>query len=176
VPDRALVLVLDEPRLASLRERFYPEAVARGLPLHLTVLHPFGGDVERAREVVAAHAPLRFALRRLGEFPGGFAVALPEPDEAIRALQRAVWDAFPEWPPYGGEVDDPEPHATLARGGLTDELRAAAQPLLPAACRVDAVTVLEALEPERWQEVQRLDLRLPRRALNGSLATGSTNA
>jgi hypothetical protein len=159
VPEQALVLALDEPRLAAVRDRFYPAAPARGIPFHLTLLYPFGGELERAREVVAMHAPLSFALTRLGEFPGGFAAALPEPDEQLRALQRSLWEAFPEWPPYGGGVADPEPHATLSADGLSSEVRAAAEPLLPAPVRVDAVTLLAEAEPGRWELLHRLPLQ-----------------
>jgi hypothetical protein len=161
VPTGALVLVLDEPRLEAIRERSYPDAVARGLPFHLTLLYPFGGDVAAAGAVVAEHPPLEVALVRLGEFPGGFAVLLPEPQKALRALQHALWARFPEWPPYGGEVVDPEPHATLARGPVTPELAAAVEPLLPVALRVDAVTRIEEHEPGRWRRRERLDLQGP---------------
>jgi 2'-5' RNA ligase len=170
VPELALVLVLDEPRLEAIRERFYPDAVARGLPLHMTLLYPFGGDVEQAREAIAAHAPAHFALTRLGAFPGGFAVLLPEPQDELRALQRALWTRFPDWPPYAGEVDDPEPHATLARGAITPELEAAVAPLLPVAFRVDAVTVLEhERESERWST--RAQLALGRRGSGDDLGS-----
>jgi hypothetical protein len=159
VPVQALVLVLDEPRLAAVRERFYPAAAARGVPFHLTLLYPFGGDVGRAREVVAAHAPFRFELTRLATFHGGFAVALPEPGERIRSLQKALWDAFPEWPPYGGEVVDPEPHATLAADGLSLELRAAAEPLLPATVGVDHVALIGEAGSGAWELLHRLPLQ-----------------
>jgi 2'-5' RNA ligase len=156
---RALVLVLDERRLEAVRERFYPDAVDRGLPLHVTVLYPFSGSVEAAREVAAGHGPLRFALTRVGEFPGGFAVAFPEPQDELRALQRAVWARFPESPPYGGEVADPEPHATLGRDVDLREVAAVVEPLLPVECRVDAVTVLEEGESGRWSRGERLAFR-----------------
>lgn len=156
--ERALVLVLDEPRLAAIRVHFYPDAVARGLPLHVTVLYPFTGSVEAAREVVAGRGLLRFSLTRLGEFPGGFAVALPEPQDELRALQQAVSARFPEWPPYRGEVVDPEPHATLGRDVPLAEVRAAVEPLLPVECRVDAVSLLEEWERDRWRELERLPL------------------
>jgi 2'-5' RNA ligase len=154
---RALALVLDDARLAAVRERFYPEAVARGLPLHMTVLYPFAGPVEPAREVVTGQGPLRFALTRLGVFHGGFAVVFPEPQEELRALQRAVWARFQESPPYGGEVADPEPHVTLGRDVPLRELRTAVEPLLPVECRVDAVTLLEEYKRDRWHQCARLD-------------------
>lgn len=157
--ERALVLVLDEPRLDAVRARFHPGAVARGLPLHVTVLYPFAGSVEAAREVVAGYGPLRFSLARLGEFPGGFAVAFPEPQDELRALQRAVWTRFPESPPYAGEVADPEPHATLGRDVDLREVAAVVEPLLPVECRVDAVTVLEEDESGGWSRGERLAFR-----------------
>ena len=37
----------------------------------------------------------------------------PEPAEPFRLLTAAVWAAFPEHPPYGGELADLVPHLTV---------------------------------------------------------------
>ncbi len=156
--ERALVLVLDAPRLTAIHDRFHPAAAARGLPLHVTVLYPFAGSVEAACEAVTGWGPLRFALTRLGEFSGGFAVLLPEPQDELRALQRAVWERFPEWPPYSGEVADPEPHATVGHGADLQEIAAVVEPLLPVEFVVDAVALLEERESGRWRRRALLSL------------------
>ncbi len=155
MPEQALVLVLDEPGLASIRERLYPDAVARGLPLHLTLLYPFAGALQPARELFAGSAPLTFALARLGEFPGGFAVVVPEPQQELRKLMRDLWALYPESPPYGGEILDPEPHATIGRGPADPAL---VEPLLPVEVHVGVVTLLREREPGCWAEHERLPL------------------
>ena len=50
----ALVLLLPEPRLEELRARFDPEGAAAGIPLHITLLFPFGTH-EDGVEIGRAH-------------------------------------------------------------------------------------------------------------------------
>ncbi|MFI6673493.1 2'-5' RNA ligase family protein [Kribbella sp. NPDC050470] len=59
------------------------------------------------------------------------------PHVTVRALLLAVFEAFPECPPYGGEFPDPHPHLTIssaAQGGpdvvaeATEALAAAPAP------------------------------------------------
>jgi hypothetical protein len=105
----ALVLVLDDaqPALEPVRAEFHAEAVARGIPFHVTVLFPFvAPDVVPASELeqlFGSFPPLDFTLTRLAEFPG-FVYAVPEPDRDLLVLMRAVYERFPETPPYEGEL------------------------------------------------------------------------
>jgi 2'-5' RNA ligase len=115
------------------------------------------GDTElaAARGVFARFEPFALELTRLEEWPGVLWAA-PEPADRVRALIEALIAAFPEFPPYEGEFPDPAPHATLAvvdeavQAGAAAALRARLAPLLPARFAVDAVTVMEEREPERW--------------------------
>ena len=71
----ALVLVLPEPRLEELRARFDARAKAAGIPLHVTLLFPFGLGESGLDELFARWSPLRFSLTRVETFPvsvGGF--------------------------------------------------------------------------------------------------------
>lgn len=159
----ALVLVLDDaqPALEPVRAEFHAEAVARGIPFHVTVLFPFvAPDVMPASELeqlFGSFPPLDFSLTRLAEFPG-FVYAVPEPDRDLLVLMRAVYERFPETPPYEGEFDEVVPHATLSEGAPLDAVVDRCESLLPIACRVDGVTLLVETRPDRWSEGRRFAL------------------
>lgn len=163
----ALVLALAdaEAQLGPVKAEFHPASVGRGLPLHLTLLYPFVGRescddtvVARVERICATQAAFAFSLKEVTTFPGGFICVEPEPADGVRALMRALWSEFPETPPYGGEIDDPEPHATIgwaAHGGddpdLLEAVRRRAEPLLPIRCEIGSVALYEELELQRWQ-------------------------
>ena len=159
----ALVLVLDDaqPALEPVRADFHPEAVARGIPLHVTVLFPFVAPdavpASELQQLFGSFAPLEFSLTRLAEFPG-VVYAVPEPDRDLLILMRAVHGRFPETPPYGGEFDQVIPHATLAEGVPLDAVVDRCESLLPIPCRVDGVTLLVETREDRWAEGRRFAL------------------
>jgi hypothetical protein len=149
----------------------YPGAVARGIPLHVTVLYPFvpaaelGEDeLARVRAAVEPHSAFDFALARVETFADVVWLA-PEPVESFRALLASVHGAFPAYPPYGGVHDEVIPHATLTTvepehlETALAKLRPRVEPLLPLAQRADALTLLVEEEPDRWRE--RLRITLP---------------
>ena len=146
----ALVLLLPEPRLEALRARFDPEGTAKGIPLHITLLFPFGAHESGVEELVVRWSPLRFSLARVEEFPGVVWLA-PEPDEELRERILEVYARYPEHPPYDGEIPDPVPHATVGKGEVAEAVRAAAEPLLPVEFEVGAATLLEEVAPDRWR-------------------------
>jgi 2'-5' RNA ligase len=146
----ALVLLLHEPRLEALRARFDPEGTAKGIPLHITLLFPFGPREEGVGELVARWRPIRFSLARVEEFPGVVWLA-PEPDEELRERILEVYARYPQYPPYGGESPEPIPHATVGKGDVGETVRAAAGPLLPVELEVGAATLLEEVAPDRWR-------------------------
>jgi 2'-5' RNA ligase len=159
----ALVLLLDDaqPALERVHAEFHAEAVASGIPLHVTVLFPFvPPDVLPAPELeqlFGSFAPLEFSLTRLAEFPG-VVYAVPEPDRDLLVLMRAVHERFPATPPYEGEFDEVIPHATLSRGAPLDAVADRCESLLPIACHVAAVTLLVETGPGRWFEGRRFAL------------------
>jgi 2'-5' RNA ligase len=165
--ETALVLVPEaaRPALEPVRAVFDQENVSRGIPLHITLLYPFVAPEEVVQELrdelgemFRAHRPLRFSLTEVRVWPG-VTWAAPEPASEIAELSRAIWRRFPDRPPYGGEVGEPTPHATLAeKGGVTDAVRAAVAPLLPIDCLVDKVTLLAEGPPERWAVTETFDL------------------
>jgi hypothetical protein len=161
----ALVLLLEDPRLGELRARFDPVGTAAGIPLHITLLFPFGPDEDGVEEFFAAWSPLRFSLARVEEFPGAAWLA-PEPDDELRARILELYARFPDWPPYGGEFPEPIPHAAVGKmpDGVPQEdvaaaVRAAAKPLLPVAFELREAALLAEREPDRWHEVRRFPFR-----------------
>ena len=150
--------------LEAAHWELYPERVDENIPLSLTLLYPFAPpdrvDEHTAEltEFFAARKPLSFALTRLAEFPEAVVYAVPEPDDELRATMRALWTAFPQYPPYGRPGTDPPPHATLGRFAADpdpDTLVARAEervgPLLPATFVVTEATLMEMHEPDRWR-------------------------
>jgi 2'-5' RNA ligase len=161
----ALVLPLEEPRLAALRARFDPRGTAMGIPLHITLLFPFGREEDGVEDLFAGWTPLRFSLARVDEFPGVLWLA-PDPVDELRARIFELYARFPEWPPYGGELPDPIPHATVgkvpegvAQTEVAAAVRAAADPLLPVPFALREAALLEELEPDRWREARRFPFR-----------------
>jgi aromatic-L-amino-acid decarboxylase len=176
----AIAILLDEiaAPLAAVRAELDPAAAAR-VPLHITVLHPFvsRGDLtpellEELRRLFDARRPLSFTLDRLEFFPGQVVYAAPDRGDELTALMRDVAARYPETPPYGGAHDEPVPHATLARldGGddeaIVTAVRTRVEPLLPIPCTIDAVSLLEEFEPDRWRELERLPLSAATRDLH----------
>jgi 2'-5' RNA ligase len=157
----ALVLLLEEPRLAELRARFDPVGTAAGIPLHVTLLFPFGREEDGVEELFARWSPLRFSLTRVAEFPGVLWLA-PEPDEELRARILELYAGFPGWPPYGGEFPEPTPHATVGKvpkgesqADVAAAVRAAADPLLPVPFELREAALLVETAPDRWREGRR---------------------
>ena len=147
----ALVLVLPEPRLEALRARFDAKAVAAGIPLHITLLFPFGLGKAGLEEFFARWSPLRFALTRVETFPDAVWLA-PEPADELRERILEVYARYPQYPPYGGEFPDPVPHATVGQpADVAEAVREAAEPLLPIDFEVSAATLIEEVVPERWR-------------------------
>jgi 2'-5' RNA ligase len=171
--ETAVVLVLSQfsPELTALHADYYPAAVARGIPLHLTLLSPFvprraltDSVIATLRTFFAERAPLSFELARIDAFPDAL-YAAPEPPAELIDLIDELALAFPETPPYGGAFARPIPHATLAvptEGSegeqVVKKLRGAAALLLPVRCEVRYASLLEEHEPERWTEGERFPL------------------
>jgi 2'-5' RNA ligase len=157
------LLLADQNReLAAAHDELYPERVEEGIPLSITLLYPFAApsDVDRYREQLrsffASHDPFELELGRLEQWEESGAVyAVPEPEQPLRDLMRALWRLFPEYPPYGAAGSDPPPHASLTWNG---EDRAATRRrveerldgLLPARFRISEVALMEETDPDRW--------------------------
>jgi 2'-5' RNA ligase len=165
----ALVVILDgSGGFDEVRRDHSVEAVALGIPFHVTLLYPFAprGDLtdELLSETGAFFAGRRsfeFELTRIATWPR-VVYAVPEPDDELRDLMRALFARFPQWPPYEGIHDEVVPHATLGEevdaAAVRDEIELRVAPLLPRRCQARAVALLEEFEAERWRERERFPL------------------
>jgi 2'-5' RNA ligase len=113
-----------EGLVKPFRDRYDPSAAA-GVPAHITLLVPFKppDEINEAvlddlRRCFARFAPFEFSLASIRRFTDVIYLA-PEPDEPFRQLTLAIWERYPEAPPFGGKWPDIIPHLTVAQ--LTDE-------------------------------------------------------
>ena len=119
--ETGLILVVPEaePVVRDLRARSGPSAAA-GVPAHVTILYPFRPwaavdrhVVVRLKQILRGVRPFELSFAGVGRFPGVLWLA-PEPRGPALALTRAITEAFPDCPPYGGGVAEPVPHLTVA--------------------------------------------------------------
>jgi hypothetical protein len=132
-PESALIVPVPgaEPLVGEWRISHDPSA-SGGMPAHVTLLYPFvppgeidGQTEEALRSLVGGFHRFRFALTRVGRFPGVLYLD-PEPEAPFLDLVQEVCARWPAHPPYGGEFDQVVPHLTVSQGsepaGLADEL------------------------------------------------------
>lgn len=158
-----LVLADQNPALAAAHDEVYPDRVPERIPLSVTLLYPFAvrAEVQLHRETLGAffgsHPPFDFELARLAQWEENGAVyAVPEPEQPLRDLMRALWRQFPQFPPYGEEGSDPPPHASLTYTGGDDRAATLARVerrldgMLPAQFHITEAALMEETEPDRW--------------------------
>lgn len=112
----ALVVLVPEAEavVGEHRMRHDPMAV-RGVPAHVTVLHPFHSPVDpptarEVEEICATLASFTASFETIGRFPGEVVWLRPEPAEVFAELIRRVVDRFPDCPPYGGAYTESIAH------------------------------------------------------------------
>jgi len=153
-----VLVIEDAGPFDELRRELMPDEVAAGIPFHVTLLHPFGELGDEARAFFATRRPFEFSLTRVAIWPR-VVYLVPEPDDELRALMSALFERFPEWPPYGGIHEEVIPHATLGEdvdaAARRGEIERRVAPHLPHRCQARAVTLLEELAPNRWRERER---------------------
>ena len=149
--ETALVVLLPElePLIGGWRRRYTGDG-PRGMPPHVTLIFPFADSaevddrLERLEAVFGAFAPFETALPGTARFPG-LLYLRPEPAEPFAAITEALVEAFPEFPPYGGEFEEIVPHVTVVQGD--DEVVAAAErelaSQLPVTIRVERAWLVE---------------------------------
>ena len=171
--ETVITLVLEDadPALAEAHRELYPERIAEHIPFSLTLLYPWmpaaevsETDLEELRTFFGERSPFEFELTRVDEFPGLVAYAVPEPDDELRALMRALWAKYPQYPRYGIPDHEPPPHATLGRykgdSPITlERARERVEPLLPVRCTVTEATLIEEYELDRMRIRETFPLR-----------------
>lgn len=157
-----------EPVVGRHRAALDPIA-SWGVPAHITVLYPFlppdriDGTVHEALAALFGRMPSFTAtLARVEWFGAEVLWLAPEPARPFRELTRAVWDRFPETPPYGGAFDDVVPHLTVGDRAPRPDLEAAAAdvaPRLPVRVAVTRVRLVEGTTGEvPWRTVAEFPL------------------
>jgi len=129
--ETALIIAVPEaePLVKSWRDRFDSSA-AVGVPAHITILYPFKPPhtitplvQAELRQLFAPFAAFDFALVKLRRFPQVLYLA-PSPAAPFQALTQAVYERYPDTPPYGGAFAEITPHLTLVDSGEPDRLNA----------------------------------------------------
>jgi hypothetical protein len=158
-----LVLADQNPELAAVHDELYPERVGERIPLSITLLYPWvpasaltGDDIDGLRAFFATRTPFEFELTSVAEFAGAVVYAVPERDDELRGLMRALWSRYPETPPYGRPETDPPPHASLARldvppARTLEGVRERVAGLLPARFTAREATLMEETEQDVWR-------------------------
>jgi len=137
---------------------------------HLTLLYPF---VKNMCESVHIRLVRTFSrctafdiqLDRVGTFGNVVWLGTSTPDQML-ALSQVLWKAFPDLPPYNGQIDDPQPHVTIAeipdsdaRLQLVCYLQQGLAQYGPTTVLVNRISVTGARTPcGRWQVIETLPL------------------
>jgi 2'-5' RNA ligase superfamily len=162
--ESALVVLVPESEcvVRCFRDR-YDRSAAEGCPAHVTLLYPFKPpdeitrvDFDNLASCFASFQPFSFTLAETRRFPEVLYFA-PEPDEAFRWLTLAIWNLYPQFPPYGGKHPDVVPHLSVA-SRLPDEqlerirreLEVATQGHLPISAMVSEIALLDT-KSGRWK-------------------------
>jgi 2'-5' RNA ligase len=133
VMQSALLVTIPEAEEAVARHRAQlDDAAAWGVPAHVTVLFPFMPPSEVDAHVIGTLAAAISTVPRFhatfegtGWFGTNVLWLAPEPAAVFGALTTAVADAFPDYPPYGGEHEEVIPHLTVGHDVAVSDLREA---------------------------------------------------
>jgi hypothetical protein len=152
-PESGLIVEIPaaEAVVGPYRERL-DQSAALGVPAHITVLYPFIPPGQLDAGVLSQLAQLFTAVPRFGfrldgtDWFGQEVLWLAPSDPApFRALTQHVVEAFPAYPPYGGDFPDTVPHLTIGDAQNAGDLRDAEEsiaPLLPIIAEATAVTLI----------------------------------
>lgn len=151
-----IVEVLEaEPQVGALRLE-HDSSAALGVPAHITTLFPFadGSSVDEIAlaELFARFPAFDFELDRVERFDGGAVWLHPNPSLRFADLTAAVWQRWPDHPPYEGAHDEVIPHLTVSETPIDVNLR------LPIASRAREVTLIEQAPDGRWAARSRFPL------------------
>jgi 2'-5' RNA ligase len=169
--ESAIIVPITVPPVVNLlRNRMDPSA-AQGVPAHVTLLYPFMpvlslDDEVRARitSIVASEPQFRVAFESVERWPNVVHLR-PDPAEPFRRLTAALFDAFPDYPPYEGVHPEVIPHLTIAQD-VPDDYYAAAEHALPASLPirdwVREAWLIGHLPEQPWHTLWRLPFGMDR--------------
>jgi hypothetical protein len=127
----------------------HDSSAGRGVPAHVTILFPFleADEVDEAAvaDLISRFPAFDFELDRVDRFPDGTTWLRPTPSLPFVDLTAAVWQRWPERPPYEGAFDEVIPHLTISETPIDVQLG------LPIAARAREVMLIEEEEATgRW--------------------------
>ncbi|HEY8647427.1 MAG TPA: 2'-5' RNA ligase family protein [Gaiellaceae bacterium] len=146
MPRTALIVPVPEAesKVGKLRLA-HDSSAALGVPAHITILFPFfdADDVDEAElaDLISRFPAFDFELDRVEHFPDGTTWLRPAPSLPFVDLTAAVWQRWPERPPYEGLHDEVIPHLTISETPIDVQLE------LPIVARAREVTLIEEDEP-----------------------------
>jgi hypothetical protein len=166
------VLLVEVPAAEAAvgRHREHLDANAPlGIPAHITVLSPFMpphmisplvlAELER---VFASIRRFHFQLAATDWFGEETLWLAPTDPAPFRALTDGVYQAFPAFPPFGGQHDVLIPHLTIGHGHPVNELRAAEKSIqaqLPIEAHAATVTLMtEQSAGGQWAKAATFNL------------------
>lgn len=156
----ALIFAIPEAEGAVAAQRIvHALGAARGVPAHVTILHPFipANDVaaagETLREIFSAVAPFAGLLAGHGRFGREVLYLAPADATPFVRVTEMIAARFPACPPYGGAHDQIVPHLTIADrpGADLGELESATTDALPIRFTLDRSTLIEEGTDGFWR-------------------------
>jgi hypothetical protein len=127
----------------------HDSSAALGVPAHVTILFPFfdadAVDEGAVADLISMFPAFDFELDRVERFPDGQTWLRPNPWEPFADMTAAVWQRWPEHPPYEGVHDVVIPHLTVSESPVDVSFD------LPIAARAREVMLIEQEEAGgRW--------------------------
>ncbi|HEY3529580.1 MAG TPA: 2'-5' RNA ligase family protein [Nocardioides sp.] len=160
-PPSALLVTIPEAEslVREHRLRFDP-VTERGVPAHVTAIHPFiardeldEAALDRLAELAEAHEAFDYSFSRSAWFGTEVLYLAPDDPEPFLRLTEAIVRAFPDHPPYEGVYDEVTPHLTVALGTDGADLGAVEATLrdgLPVTGRARHLTLMTEDDEGRW--------------------------
>jgi hypothetical protein len=150
MPRTALIVPVPEaePHVGELRLA-HDSSAGRGVPAHVTILSPFldSDDLDEPAiaDLISRFPAFDFELDRVERFADGATWLRVTPSMPFVDLTAAVWERWPERPPYEGLYDEVIPHLTISETPIDVQVE------LPITARARVVTLMEEDEPNgRW--------------------------
>jgi hypothetical protein len=126
---------------------------APGVPGHVSILFPFAdaSDIDEAalEELLSRFSTFDFVLDRIEQFEDGTRWLRPVPSAPFVDLTAAIWQRWPDFPPYEGAFDEPIPHVTITVEDVP----------VPIACRATEVLLLEEADDGSWTTIRTFPLQ-----------------
>lgn len=126
----------------------YVSSAAHGVAAHITVLSPFADsdeiDEQALAELSNSHSAFDFVLDRIERWDDGIVWLHPEPSRPFEDLTAAVWQRWPDHPPYEGTIETVIPHLTLSETPIEVDID------LPIPSRATEVTLIEEDANGMW--------------------------